>query len=60
MLKKLSEKSHLPSDIDIEYKKFCLDLIKREKNGEIIDYEKESINFWNKKLKDAIKNRKSD
>jgi len=56
----LSKKSHLPSDIDLEYKKFCLELIQREKNGEVIDYEKESIKFWNQKLKEAIKDHKSN
>ena len=54
------KKSHLPSDIDLEYKKFCLELIQREKNGEVIDYEKESIRFWNQKLKEAIKDHKSN
>ncbi len=55
-----NEKSYLPAEIDQEYEKFCLELIQREKNGEKIDYGKESINFWNKKLKEALKNRKSD
>ena len=55
-----NEKFHLPSDIDIEYKKFCFELIKREKKGEKIDFEKESINFWNQKLKEAVKKQKKD
>jgi hypothetical protein len=55
-----SEKFHRPHDIDLEYKKFVFELIQREKSGENIDYEKESINFWNKKLKEAVKNRKSN
>ena len=53
-----NEKSHLPSDIDLEYKKFCFELIQREEDGEKIDYEKESINFWNQKLKKAVNNQK--
>ncbi|MEK0318313.1 MAG: hypothetical protein QQN43_01940 [Nitrosopumilus sp.] len=55
-----SEKFHLPPDIDLEYKKFCFELIQREAEGEKIDYEKESINFWNQKLKKAVNNQKSD
>lgn len=55
-----SEKFHLPEDIDLEYKKLVFELIKREKQGEKIDFEKESINFWNKKLKDAVNNQKLD
>ncbi len=55
-----NEKSYLPAEIDQEYEKFCFELIQREKNGEKIDYGKESINFWNKKLKEALKNHKSD
>ena len=54
------EKSYLPPEIDQEYEKFCYELIKREKHGEKIDYGKESINFWNKKLKEALRNRRSD
>jgi len=54
-----NEKSYLPPEIDQEYEKFCFELIQREKKGEKIDYGKESINFWNKKLKEALKNRKS-
>jgi len=45
-----NEKSYLPPEIDQEYEKFCFELIKREKNGEKIDYGRESINFWTKKL----------
>jgi len=55
-----NEKSYLPSDIDLEYKKFCFELIQREEEGEKINYEKESINFWNQKLKEAVNNQKSD
>jgi len=55
-----NEKSYLPPEIDQEYQKFCFELIKREKNGEKIDYGKESIYFWTKKLKVALSNRKSD
>ena len=55
-----NEKSHLPSEIDEEYKKLVIELIKREENGETIDYEKESIDFWNKRLKEAVKNQKTD
>ncbi len=55
-----SEKFHLPPDIDLVYKKFCFELIQREAEGEKIDYEKESINFWNQKLKKAVNNQKSD
>jgi len=55
-----SEKFHLTPDIDLEYKKFCFELIQREAEGEKIDYEKESINFWNQKLKKAVNNQKSD
>jgi len=35
-------------------KKFCYDLIKRSKKGEKIDYAKESANFWNRKIKEAV------
>ncbi|GFN41720.1 MAG: hypothetical protein IH842_00775 [Thaumarchaeota archaeon] len=55
-----SEKFHLPPDIDQEYKKICFELIQREAEGEKINYEKESINFWNQKLKKAVDNQKSD
>ena len=55
-----SEKFHLPEDIDLEYKKLVFELIKREKNGEKIDFEKESIAFWNKKLKEAVGKQKSN
>ncbi len=55
-----NEKSYLSPDIDLEYKKFCFELIQREEKGEKIDYEKESINFWNQKLKKAVNNQKSD
>ena len=55
-----SEKFHLPEDIDLEYKKLVFELIKREKQGEKIDFEKESIDFWNKKLKEAVSNQKLD
>lgn len=55
-----NEKFNLPKDIDIEYKKFVFELIKREKNGEKIDFEKESVNFWNQKLKEALKNQKTN
>ncbi len=55
-----SEKFHLQPDVDQEYKKFCFELIQREAEGEKIDYEKESINFWNQKLKKAVNNQKSD
>jgi hypothetical protein len=54
------KKIHLSPDIDLEYKKFCLELIQREEQGEKIDYEKESVNFWNQKLKQAVNNQKSD
>ncbi len=55
-----NEKSYLQPDIDLEYKKFCFELIQREEKGEKIDYEKESINFWNQKLKEAVNNQKLD
>jgi len=55
-----NEKSYIPPEIDQEYQKFCFELIKREKSGEKIDYGKESIHFWTKKLKVALSNRKSD
>lgn len=55
-----SEKFHLQLDVDQEYKKFCFELIQRETEGEKIDYEKESINFCNQKLKKAVNNQKSD
>jgi len=29
-------------------------LIKRSKKGEKIDYAKESANFWNRKIKEAV------
>ncbi len=50
-----NEKSYLPPEIDQEYERYCFELIKREKNGEKIDYGKESINFWNKKIKELTK-----
>ncbi len=53
-----SEKFHLPPDVDLEYKKFCFELIQRGAEGEKIDYEKESINFRNQKLKKAVNNQK--
>ena len=55
-----SEKFHLPSEIDLEYKKLVFELIKREEEGEKIDFEKESINFWNQKLKEAVNNQKTN
>ena len=55
-----SEKFHLPPDIDLGYKKICFELIQREAEGEKINYQKESINFWNQKLKKAVDNQKSD
>jgi len=55
-----NEKSHLSREIDQEYERYCFELIKREKTGEKIDYGRESINFWNKKLKQALNSRKSD
>ena len=55
-----SEKFHLPSEIDLEYKKLVFELIKREEEGEKIDFEKESINFWNQKLKEAVNNQKKN
>ena len=55
-----SEKFHLPPEIDLEYKKLVFELIQREEEGEKIDFEKESINFWNQKLKEAVNNQKSD
>jgi hypothetical protein len=54
------KKIHLSPDIDLEYKKFCFELIQREEQGEKIDYEKESVNFWNQKLKQAVNNQKQD
>lgn len=39
------------SDADQRYKIFVQELIQREKNGEIINYEKESVDYWNKELK---------
>jgi len=39
------------SGADEKYKRFVLELIQREKNGETINYEKESVDFWNKELK---------
>ena len=53
-----NEKFHLPPEIDLEYKKLVFELIKREEEGEKIDFEKESINFWNQKLKEAVNNQK--
>lgn len=55
-----SEKFHLPKDIDLEYKKLVFELIKREKQGETIDFEKESVSFWNRKLKEAVDSQKSN
>ncbi|MFB5610223.1 MAG: hypothetical protein ACE5R3_02190 [Nitrosopumilaceae archaeon] len=55
-----NERFHLPPDIDLEYKKLVFELIQREEDGERIDYEKESINFWNQKLKEAVNNQKPD
>ena len=48
------EEFHFPPEIDEEYKKFCYELIKRSKKGEKIDYAKESANFWNRKIKEAV------
>lgn len=55
-----NERFRLPQDIDLEYKKLVFELIQREEDGERIDYEKESINFWNQKLKEAVNNQKPD
>jgi len=55
MSQQLTTKFRLPAKVDEEYKQFCFELIQREKNGEKIDYGKESINFWDKKLKELIK-----
>ena len=43
------------SGADQRYKKFVLELIKREINGERINYEKLSVDFWNKELKKVKK-----
>ncbi len=40
---------------DQRYKKFVLELIKREINGERINYAKQSVDFWNKELKKVKK-----
>ncbi len=53
-----NEEFHFPPEIHEEYKKFCYELIKRSDKGEKIDYAKESMNFWNKKMKQAVENRK--
>ena len=50
-----SKRDSSRSKVDEEYMQFCFELIIREKNGEKIDYGKESVSFWNKKLKELIK-----
>jgi len=52
MSQKLSTKFHFPAKVDEEYMQFCYELFVRDKKGEKINYEKESADFWNKKLKD--------
>ncbi len=52
------KKFHLAREVEEEYLKFCYELIKRSKKGEKIDYAKESMNFWNQKMKQAVESRK--
>ena len=53
-----NEEFHFPPEIDEEYKKFYHELIKRSDKGEKIDYAKESMNFWNQKMKQAVESSK--
>ena len=48
------EEFHFPPEIDEEYQKFCYELFLKDKKGEKIDYAKESANFWNQKIKEAV------
>ena len=52
------EEFHFPPEIDEEYQKFCYELFLRDKKGEKIDYAIESMNFWNQKMKQAVKSSK--
>ncbi len=58
MSPQLTKKFHFPANIDDEYMKFCFDLVIRDEKGEKIDYANESTNFWNRKMKKAVENRK--
>ncbi len=53
-----AEEFHFPPEIDEEYQKFCYELFLKDKKGEKIDYAKESANFWNQKIREAIESRK--
>ena len=54
----LTTKFRFPGNIDEAYMKFLKDLIMRDVKGEKIDYAKESTNFWNRKMKEAVENSK--
>ncbi len=58
MSTQLATKFHFPANIDEVYMKFLKDLIMRDVKGEKIDYAKESTNFWNRKMKKVVENRK--
>jgi len=58
MSPQLATKFHFPANIDDEYMKFCFDLVIRDENGEKIDYPKESMNFWSRKMKKAVESSK--
>jgi len=55
MSQQSNTKFHFPTKVDEEYMQFCYELFVRDKKGEIINYQKESADFWNKKLKELIK-----
>ncbi len=50
----LTTKFHFPAKVDEEYMQFCYELLLRGKKGEKIDYAKESRDFWNRKIKEAV------
>ena len=58
MSTQLATKFHFPANIDEKYMKFCVDLVMRDVKGEKINYAKESTNFWNRKMKKVVENRK--
>ncbi len=55
MSQRLTTKFRLPAKVDEEYMQFCYELFVREEKGQKINYQKESMDFLNKKIKELIK-----
>ncbi len=55
MSQRLTTKSRLPAKVDEEYMQFCYELFVIDEKGQKINYQKESTDFWNKKIKELIK-----